>query len=173
MTNIEIKARVKDLDSLMDLMQALSDRPCRKLMQEDIFFVVGRGRLKLRIQGENHGELIYYERNNSSQARPSNYHIYATYQPRALQALLEASLGVRGRVRKQRLLYIVGATRIHLDNVDGLGSFVEIETVLEPSQSSEQGLAMVRFIQERLGIEEADLVGLAYIDLIEAAQADL
>ena len=89
-----------------------------------------------------------------------------------LKAVLSAALGVRGVVRKQRTLYQVGETRIHLDEVENLGSFLELEVMLSPGQSEEQGVNIAADLMARLGIEESDLVNVAYIDLLEGQQTD-
>ncbi len=80
--------------------------------------------------------------------------------PVPLQALLAAALGVRGRVRKRRWLYRVGQTRVHLDEVDGLGRFMELEYVLHPGEPHANGRKVVTQIQAQLGITDDDLLGL-------------
>ena len=80
--------------------------------------------------------------------------------------MLAASLGVRGVVRKQRLLYLVGNTRIHLDQVEGLGDFLEFEVVLSENDTLEQGQSIATELMTKLGIEAADLIEGAYIDLL-------
>ena len=166
-TNIEIKAKAKDMPKLRGLAEELSDGPGTTITQEDTFFQTPRGRLKLRILSPERGELIYYERNDASGPKPSNYLIYTTNDPGSLKAALSASLGVRGVVRKRRTLYCVGQTRIHLDEVEGLGTFLELEVVLGPGQSEEQGGTIAAELTAQLGIKEADLVEVAYIDLLE------
>ena len=165
--NIEVKARVRDTDRLRRTVEELSDTPRTVIHQEDTFFHTPRGRLKLRVLAPNSGELIYYQRADSSGPKPSNYLIAATNDPDSLKALLVSCLGVRGVVRKQRLLYHVGNTRIHLDEVEGLGAFVELEVVLGPGQSEEEGQAVADELMAKLGIEESDLIEGAYIDLLE------
>jgi len=70
-------------------------------------------------------------------------------------------------VRKRRWLYLVGYTRIHLDVVEGLGRFLELEVMLQPGQSEEEGAAMASDLLLRLGIAEQDLLPGAYMDLLE------
>jgi adenylate cyclase class IV len=81
--------------------------------------------------------------------------------------VLAAALGVRGEVRKRRELVLVGQTRVHLDVVEGLGTFVELEVVLEAGQSDADGEAVARALLRELGLGEADLLPVAYIDLLE------
>jgi predicted adenylyl cyclase CyaB len=167
-TNLEIKARIRDFDKVRGLVEQLSDRPCEMIQQEDTFFYTSNGRLKLRTLAPDRGELIYYKRENSSGPRQSHYLKSTTTNPNSLKAVLSAALGVRGVVRKQRLLYKVGNTRIHLDEVNGLGSFLELEVVLSPGQTTEQGEATASELMMKLGIQKADLVDVAYIDLLES-----
>jgi adenylate cyclase class IV len=104
-TNIEIKARVSDLSGLRAAVEALSDTPAEILDQEDLFFTVPTGRLKLRILREDSGELIPYHRDDAPGPRPSRYLIAPTNDPAALKAILTSVLGVIGVIRKGRWLY--------------------------------------------------------------------
>ena len=164
--NIEIKACVAQYDHLRRVVAALSDTTGTRLEQEDTFFHTTRGRLKLRTYSLTRGELIYYEREDSPGPKPSHYSIIATPEPVALKALLAAALGVRGIVHKQRLLYMVGQTRVHLDTVTGLGHFVELEWVMRTGQTVEEGSQVVAELMQRFAILPADLVTGAYIDLL-------
>ena len=166
-TNIEIKAKVKDFDELVRLVETLSDAPGVTLLQEDTFFNTPSGRLKLRVLAPDHGELIHYARDNASGPKRSDYVISTTQEPDALKAVLAAAWGIRGVVRKQRLLYRVANTRIHLDAVEGLGTFMELEVVLTAGQTEQQGFATAVGLMARLGIADSDLVDVAYIDLLD------
>jgi len=165
-TNIEIKARAGNLSLLRERAERLSHTPAELLLQEDRFFSVPKGRLKLRILGPARGELIYYEREDLAGPKSSRYLLFPTSDPAALRAVLEASLGLLGVVRKQRWLFMVGNTRIHLDDVQGLGAFMELEVVLQPGQSAEEGQAIAADLMHQLGIEPGNLVAGAYLDLL-------
>ena len=165
--NIEIKARAHDFRRQKQIAQALSDTPEKVLEQEDTFFVTKSGRLKLRILDPEHGELIYYQRADQDGPRQSQYQIARTHEPAALKALLMAALPVRGTVKKRRALYLAGQTRIHLDEVEGLGTFLELEVMLRPDESEGDGRATAATLMARLGIRESDLVPGAYMDLLE------
>jgi predicted adenylyl cyclase CyaB len=165
-TNIEIKARVTDLESLRQRVEALSDTAGELILQEDTFFQTPRGRLKLRVMAPDNGQLIYYERSDEAGPKRSDYLISVTSEPESLKAVLSAALGVRGQVRKERWLYWVGHTRIHLDQVEGLGTFMELEVVLQPGQSAEEGQLAAETIMQQLGLQETDLIEGAYIDLL-------
>lgn len=168
-TNIEIKATIKDFATVKQLVEKLSDTPCEAIRQEDTFFHTPNGRLKLRIRDSatDSGLLIYYNREDRSGPKPSNYFISETSDPVSLKTILSSALGIRGVVRKQRLLYRVGNTRVHLDEVEGLGSFLELEVELSPGHSPEQGEATAIKLMTKLGVEQSDLLEGAYIDLLE------
>jgi predicted adenylyl cyclase CyaB len=166
-TNIEIKAKARDPERLRALAEAVSDTPPRVIPQRDVFFYTSQGRLKLRILAPSQGYLVYYERVDASGPRASDYYVSATSDPQSLEHILSAALGVRGQVHKVRTLYLVGHTRIHLDKVEGLGHFVELEAVLGPGQTAEEGRAMVDDLMVKLEIGEGDLIDVAYIDLLE------
>jgi adenylate cyclase len=167
--NIEIKARLKDQKSLRTAVESMAGRGPDRLVQVDTFFRCPKGRLKLRIPSRSGGELIYYEREDTSRPRVSRYFLAPAPDAKGLLETLAAALGVRGTVRKKRDVYRVGQTRIHLDEVEALGSFVELEVVLAEGQTPADGMAVIKGLMNRLGIEEQDLVGQAYIDLLMAS----
>lgn len=166
-TNIEIKARVDDFASLKTRAESISDQPLVILPQEDTFFNTTKGRLKLRVQAPDRGYLIYYERPNQDGPKRSDYHLTETRDPENLKQTLSLALGVRGVVRKTRYLYMVGQTRIHLDEVEGLGHFMELEVVMKEDQSDAEGQAIAEELMRRLEVREDALLEGAYMDLIE------
>ncbi|MDR3633212.1 MAG: class IV adenylate cyclase [Isosphaeraceae bacterium] len=168
-TNIEIKARVPDLGRLRAVVESLGDGPVEVLDQEDLFFATANGRLKLRILGAEHAELILYHRADSTGPKPSNYLIAPTSDPAALRAILTAVLEPIGVVQKRRWVYRVGQTRVHLDQVKGLGAFLELEVVLRPDQPERDGVAIAARLMEQLGIVNDQLVEGAYVDLLEGS----
>jgi len=165
--NIELKARVRDWERQRARAAALSDQPAEQLIQEDTFFHVPHGRLKLRVEGPDTGELIYYERADAAAVRGSDYWRAPSAAPAALSDVLGKALGVRTVVRKRRTLYQVGRTRIHFDAVDGLGQFVEIEVVLTADGAHEAAAAEAHALCAALEIDDADLIAVAYVDLLE------
>jgi len=172
-TNVEIKARVHDWPRQCGLAEALADGPVEILQQNDTFFEVARGRLKLRDLGGENGELIHYERPDRTGPKRSLYRVVPTDDPASLRAVLELALGVLGRVRKTRRLYIRGQTRIHLDTVAGLGRFLELEVMLNPGQSLAHGQRIAEELCDQLEVRSADRVAGAYLDLILASGGKL
>jgi len=168
--NIEIKARVRDMAGLRARAEALSDTPVQAIPQEDTFFHTPNGRLKLRRLQPDQAQLVYYERPDQDGPKRSNYHIYETSDPQGLQTTLSLALGIRGVVRKTRYLYMCGQTRIHLDDVEGLGQFMELEVVLQEGQSDAEGQSVAEELMARLGVQKEDLLEGAYMDLLEKRQ---
>jgi len=165
--NIEIKARVRDFASLQKAATRLSDVPCQVIAQVDTFFVCPQGRLKIRDLRPDHGQLVYYRRQDIAGPKHSDYRIFETDNPAGLKSILEEAYGVRGVITKTRYLYMVGQTRIHLDDVQGLGKFMELEVVLQPGQTDFEGPAIAQNLIHELRIEDTDLIEAAYMDLIE------
>lgn len=166
-SNIEIKARVGNFDEMRERAEKLSDMPMQVIEQEDIFFNTERGRLKLRILAAERAQLIYYARPVQEGPKRSDYHVYETADPENLKRVLELTYGIRGVVRKTRCLYIVGQTRVHLDDVEGLGQFMELEVVMQEGQSDAEGQVIAEGLMTSLGVERSDLLEGAYLDLLE------
>jgi predicted adenylyl cyclase CyaB len=168
--NIEIKASLKNRAAALATAARLSDSDSEIILQEDVFFRCKGARLKLRIFAPDRGELIRYERDNVAGARCSHYSIARTADPQVLLDILTQRLGVTGTVKKMRTLYLVGQTRIHIDQVLGLGDFLELEVILGPGQSTAQDEAQGKpFAAELLrefGIGPEELIAEAYVDLL-------
>ncbi|KNZ31829.1 MAG: adenylate cyclase [Methylibium sp. NZG] len=167
--NIEIKARVADLPALQARVAALAQHGPELIEQDDTFFHCTHGRLKLRAFADGRGELIAYERPDATGPKTSSYLITPTADPDALRATLARSLGEVGRVRKQRVLFLVGRTRIHLDRVEGLGEFLELEVVLRDGEDDRAGVDEAHSLLKQLGVPACELQSGAYIDLLAAA----
>jgi predicted adenylyl cyclase CyaB len=167
--NVEIKARIASVDALLPRAARLGDGEPQRIAQDDTFFRVPHGRLKLREFADGSAELIHYQRADSTAAKLSDYERVAIADPQAMRALLQRACGTIGRVRKQRLLLLVGQTRIHLDSVDGLGDFLELEVVLREGQSTADGIAIAEALMHELGLAQAERIAGAYLDLLGAA----
>ena len=169
--NVEVKARIDGVEALLARAQPLADGPPQRIDQDDTFFACARGRLKLRAFGDGSGELIHYERADEGGPKLSNYVRAPTSDAAALREALSRAYAVIGRVRKTRLLLRVGQTRVHLDRVEGLGDFMELEVVLRPEQSAEEGAAIAEVLLARLGIDASQRLAGAYLDLLRAHSA--
>jgi predicted adenylyl cyclase CyaB len=167
--NVEVKARIADLADVQARAGALADQGPFELRHDDTFFACPNGRLKLRELAPDCGELIFYERPDVAGPKLSRYVIAPTSSPDAMRNALERAIGVVGRVRKRRRLYLVQNTRIHLDQVEALGSFLELEVGLSDSQSVADGEAVARRVLSVLGVPETDLIRGAYVDLLRVS----
>lgn len=137
MKNLEIKLRVDDLAVMEARARAGGATNAGTLRQVDTFYRAHRGLLKLRTLDGGGAELIAYERPRVAGSRESDYLIYPTEDPGRLQSILDRSLERMVQVRKHRSLWLFGGTRIHLDTVLGLGTFVELETEADSRPESE------------------------------------
>lgn len=168
--NIEIKARLGHIGDVLPRAAALADQGPVPITQDDTFFTCPNGRLKLRAFADGSGELIFYRRADQAGPKTSFYVRTPTADPAGLREALTLAHGQAGRVRKQRTLYIAGRTRIHLDVVEGLGHFLELEVVLQEGDPPEAGEREAEALMRALGITPGQLVEAAYVDLL-AAQA--
>ncbi|MED6282175.1 hypothetical protein CHARACLAT_029284 [Characodon lateralis] len=165
-SNVEIKAKVSNLEEFARKAAQLSQSEGTIIRQHDTFFNCSQGRLKLRDFMNGSGQLIFYERPDTDGPKLSRYSISPTSDPPSLKAVLSDALGVKGEVRKERRLFLIGQTRVHLDTVEGLGHFMELEVVMRPEQSVNEGQQVAVDLMEQLGVSEENLVTGAYMDLI-------
>ena len=166
--NIEIKARIGSVDALAGALAEFADDGPMAIAQDDTFFRCENGRLKLRSFDAARGELIFYQRADSLGPKESNYTIASTGAPDAMREALTRALGATGRVRKARILFLVGRTRVHLDRVEGLGEFLELEVVLRDGEAMPSGIHEAHALMARLGVQQSQLIGAAYVDLLNS-----
>jgi len=164
--NIEIKARLSDLAAVREFAAAVADSGPEIQRQVDTYFAARQGRLKLREINGRRAELIWYERPDQTAAKGSAYIISPIADAESLKAALAGALGVRVVVAKRREIYLVGRTRIHLDQVDGLGDFFELEAVLSDGTSDASGKADVARLLDAFGISSGDLLEGSYADMM-------
>ncbi|XP_074481528.1 uncharacterized protein LOC141761806 isoform X2 [Sebastes fasciatus] len=178
LSNVEIKAKVSDPTLFAEKAAKLSQSEGTIIGQHDTFFNCRHGRLKLRDFMNEAGQLIFYERPDTDGPKLSRYSISPTSDPSSLRAVLSDALGVKGEVRKERRLFLIGQTRVHLDTVEGLGNYMELETaqrgvqtenkqvVMRPEQTVEDGQKVAEDLMVKLGVSKESLVMGAYMDLI-------
>lgn len=144
----------------------------RRVEQVDTYFAVPSGRLKLReiTEGsERRAELIGYSRPNEDGARWSEYY-RAEFKPEQIAALIKMmkeTIGVKVVVRKEREVVVTRRTRIHLDTVDSLGHFVELETVVGDDEGDSGASDELRDVSAMLGLDAFSVVAGSYSDLLE------
>jgi predicted adenylyl cyclase CyaB len=166
--NIEIKASVASIAAVIERAAAIADEGPTEIAQDDTFFNCPSGRLKLRAFSSDRGELIFYRRADQEGPKESYYIRAATTEPDALRQTLSLAYGESGRVRKRRTLFLVGRTRIHLDEVENLGHFLELEVVLAEGEAAEAAVAEAEQLMARLGVKPSQLIDRAYVDLLRS-----
>lgn len=164
--NVEIKARIESVEALAPKAAALADGGPTEIVQDDTFFACPRGRLKLRALSATAGQLIFYRRPDQAGPKESFFLISPTSSPDTLREALTLAYGQAGRVRKHRTLYLAGRTRIHLDRVDNLGDFLELEVVMADGEPADTGVEIAHDLLAKLGIAADQLIDRAYIDLL-------
>jgi adenylate cyclase class IV len=167
--NVESKFRYADHEAVLRRAVDAGARDEGWLEQRDQFYVVPQGRLKLRTFGDGLGELIAYDREDVAHARVSDYSIYRTGDPLLVAGVLSRGLPSAGSVEKRRHLLLLRHTRIHLDEVVGLGRFVELETVADgitEGEAEEEHSTVVGLLD--LGV--AARIDVAYVDLMRSEQ---
>lgn len=164
---VEIKARCRDLAHARGLIQGWGAKLLGRETQTDIFYRVPKGRLKLRTSSAER-LLIGYQRPDTAGPKHCVVDLYPVEHPQLLDAVLTARLGVRVIVRKDRERWLLGNVKFHLDRVEKLGEFIEIEILGKRGVDSVESLRTVcESYVEKLGIRQEDLVNNAYADLLE------
>jgi predicted adenylyl cyclase CyaB len=164
--NVELKARDRDPRRSEQVCVELGAADEGVLRQRDTYFAAPLGYLKVREDAAGGAELIVYERPREPDARESRYRRLAV--PPELRELLGAALGEGVVVEKRRRLFLWRGVRIHLDRVEGLGSFLELEAVAPPGSDLAAEREAVAELRSRLGIRDTDLVAGSYADLLLA-----
>ena len=161
MRNLEYKARIGDPKPYQA--RALGADLRGDLRQTDTYFAVPRGRLKLREVPGLPGELIFYQRDENGADRASDYEVSRTAEPVMLRELLSAALGVLTVIKKHRTLLVLDGARIHLDNVEGLGDFLELEV---PVQGEDAPASLtINWLLDELGLNWSRCIRASYLDL--------
>ena len=164
--NLELKCRCPDLASAARAVKSIGAQFRWTTSQTDTYFNARRGRLKLREEGDRVAELIAYARPDRPDARLSEYTIVPVAYAGLMKTALAGALGVRVVVTKRRTLYCWRHVRIHLDDVAGLGTFVELEAVItSPDEEAESPDLLVRLVGV-IGLRDEDRVAGSYSNLL-------
>jgi len=165
---IELKARVNSPIAIRVWLGKHGARKVGAFHQVDTYYQIPQGRLKLReVEGTPNAELIYYEREDVAGPKRSSVLILEIQDPNALKQILGRIVGIKVVVDKVREIFFYENIQVNLDQVSGLGSFVEFELVTSQNlKNQEQGSAKVEKLREQLGISPKDLQRYSYSDLI-------
>jgi homotetrameric cytidine deaminase len=171
--NVELKARDPDPEATLARALAAGAEDRGVLQQRDTYFGVSQGRLKLREEDPGGAMLIAYDRPDAGADRVSDYRLVPVPDPEGLRMALATACGVRAEVEKRRrLLLWEGTVRIHLDDVAGLGSFLELEAVAGAGSDLERERAQVARVRAALAIGDDALTEGSYADAVLAAAPD-
>ncbi|MDZ7344907.1 MAG: class IV adenylate cyclase [candidate division KSB1 bacterium] len=183
MTNIEFKAWLRHPEIVQRILAQYALAPAATLQQTDTYFHVQSGRLKLReIEGET-AQLIFYRRADQAGIKRSDYSMAPIASPAALREVLAAAFGIQVVVKKRRALYLLprqpiahpnvkpeNFARLHLDTVDGLGQFLEIEIVVAPEEPLPNAQAEAERLARAFQIQPEDFIAGSYADILETQQ---
>jgi len=167
MQNIEIKAKYEDLQRAENIAKKAGAKFESLIHQCDTYFMIKKGRLKLREMSTDVNQLIYYNRPNEAGPKTSEYYIYPVEEPEQLKKMLDTALGTWKTVEKERKVYLFDEVRIHLDAVKRLGSFLEFEGVVSPGSDKSKIREKVDWLISQFEIRKNDLIEVSYSDLIK------
>jgi adenylate cyclase, class 2 len=165
--NIEFKAVCEDPARIRDVLGKYNAVSKGIDHQIDTYFNVPRGRLKLR-EGNIENNLIYYDRSDQKGLKQSLVTLHPVIKEgESLKEVLSRALGVKVIVDKRREIYFVGNVKFHIDRVEGLGSFVEVEAIDRAGSIGRERLEQqCNKYRDEFGIRKDQLVSCSYSDLL-------
>ena len=170
--NIELKATLRNPTTAREIAESLTDRAVELQSQTDTYFHCPHGRLKLREINGSRATLIWYYRADRAAAKPSDYQLVEIADAAGLLAALTTALGVRTAVRKLRQIYWCRNVRIHIDEVESLGSFLEFEAVLSDLADEATSRELVDALARQFDLSPDDLLDRSYSDMLAAQDND-
>jgi predicted adenylyl cyclase CyaB len=169
--NIELKAKLESLSAAREVARRLTGAAPEVELQTDTYFAAAIGRLKLRERKALPAQLVWYARPDGRESKPSDYLLAPVADAVLLKQALTAAYGVLVVVAKRREIYLHENVRIHLDQVSGLGDFLEFEAVLSPGDQDDAGHAMLSALSRRFAIGPRHLVAESYSDRLLVEQS--
>ena len=164
--NVEIKARCSEPDFIRRYLIGKNAEYKGTDEQTDTYFRISHGRLKLR-EGRIENNLIYYQRPDQAGPKNSIFYLAPVTDAVAMKEILTASLGLKMIVSKRREIYYIENVKFHIDEVPGLGSFVEIEAGnIRTDLSQEELLQQCEHYMKEFGIRSEDLLEQSYSDML-------
>lgn len=166
MQNVELKAKLADYEAARRVAETIATKRLGMQHQIDTYFHCHNGRLKLRQIDGLRAELVWYARDDRHGPKTSDYQLVPLANPETLKAALTAALGVRAVVEKKREIFLYHAVRIHLDDVVGLGRFLEFEAVLGPDVDEAAGHAFLDSLMQHFGVSQENLLPNSYGEMV-------
>jgi predicted adenylyl cyclase CyaB len=171
--NIELKARLRDPTAARAIAEQLTGDAGRLEIQTDTYFRCRHGRLKLREIEGRAAQLIWYQRDDLAEAKASDYRLTeldaAPEAAESVRQSLSAALDVRGQVKKRRQIYLFQNVRIHLDEVEGLGNYLEFEAMIVAAADEPRSRQLLEELARRFDLQPSDLLCDSYGDQIDFA----
>ena len=169
MTHLEIKARCRDLGAVRAAAERVATQRLGLDEQVDTYFRTRAGRLKLRESSLSGGQLVPYLRPDEHGPKRARYQVIPIEDAAGLKVLLSEILDVHRVVRKRREIFVHENVRIHIDRVEELGEFVELEALYDGSPAAEiEQRRLIDYLMKELGIEQSDLLATSYEGMIDA-----
>jgi adenylate cyclase class 2 len=162
--NLELKARISSVSEAVHAAHRLKAQAKGILQQRDIYYKVSRGRLKLRIINDRSAELIFYNRPNKKGSRYSDYFVLPVSNAGLTNELCTAAFGQKVVVKKKRQLFLYKNSRIHLDEVRGLGTFVEFEVLVR--YGIRQAQKLLEVLSTEFAIKQTATLAFSYSDML-------
>lgn len=162
--NLELKAYISSVSDALCAARHLNAKAKGILQQRDIYYNVPRGRLKLRIINNRHAELIFYNRLNKKGSRYSDYFLLPVSNAKLTNELCTSAFGQKVVVKKKRRLFIYKNSRIHIDTLSGLGTFIEFEVLV--NRGKQQAQKLLQLLAAEFCIKHADTIAVSYSDMM-------
>jgi len=172
--NLEIKAFCSDLERTESIVKKIATEYLGLDTQTDTYFYTKNGRFKLRESSQSGSYLIPYLRLDQTDAKVSMYAKIDIENNSNVKSLFEEILGVQSLVKKKRTIYLYENVRIHLDEVEGLGTFIEFEAVFDDKDNcdEEKQKAKVDYLMQKLDIKKDMLIAVSYENLLKDKLAE-
>jgi predicted adenylyl cyclase CyaB len=164
--NIEIKAYYEWTPGTYDILKDIGATFQKVEMQTDHYYGVNGGRLKIRERSPGDPQLIQYFRDDEKGPKLSKYALVTLRNMKVVKKKMEEEHGISGVVKKHREIWLWQDVRIHFDQVDNLGNFIEFEAVIQEEAEQEANEKKVKELMKVFGIKEKDLVKGSYVDLL-------
>jgi predicted adenylyl cyclase CyaB len=165
MQNLEAKFKLYDLERARKQAEGIKYEFKATLVQRDTFFRVREGKLKLR-EEESGAWMVFYGRQDSQDLKLSSYEIVPIPEPEKTRSMMTQALGAIATVKKTRILMMRDHVRLHLDRVDGLGEFGEIEAVLGEHDDPERSRPAVNELLSALDVNRNNLIAASYFEML-------
>lgn len=165
--NLEIKARFKWSHKVDDILEEINAKFETAEIQNDTYFNVNNGRIKIRERQGKDAQMIQYFRDDKADIKQCRYSMVHVKNPDSVKAILTREHGIREVVHKHREVWIWENVRIHFDKVKKLGEFIELEAMVDDDNPVEVSENRIRELMVKLNIKKHNLIEQSYIDLLE------